>query len=178
MSQKTNFLAVLALVGGATMAHAEPASAPPPELKKTVEAFAGKWAYDTTVTMPGQKPGKTVLTMDCRKTALGKAVNCALSGNIPGEGPFQGGALVGYDTFGKNVHFMGIMSDEEVHDHQCTWKGNTLACDPLKGGMGGGPIIEDLSFTFGGKASSFKSVCTFPDGSKAVLEASGKRVAN
>jgi hypothetical protein len=82
---------------------------------------------------------------------------------------------VGYDTFGKAFHFMGMMSDEEVHDHKCSWKGNALECEALKGGMGGGPVTEDLRFTFDGKTSGFTSVCTFTDGSKATFEASGKR---
>jgi hypothetical protein len=166
----------LTLTGGLSVARAaEAAPPPPPELKKTVDAFAGKWVYDTTVTMPGGKPVKTKLTVDCKKTALGKATTCRWSGNIPGDGPFEGTAVVGYDTFGKAVHFMGIFSDEEVHDHKCTWKGNTLGCELLKGGMGGGPITEDLSFTFDGNASSFNSVCTFADGGKATFEGKATR---
>ena len=50
-------------------------------------------------------------------------------------------------------------------------KGNTLACQPLKGGMGGGPVTEDFSLTFDGNTSTFNSVCTFQDGTKATFEA-------
>jgi hypothetical protein len=175
MFAKLNVLALLTLVGGVAVARAETAPPPAPELKKTVDAFAGKWVYDTTVTMPGGKPVKTKLMVDCRKTALGKAVSCQWSGNIPGDGPFEGTAVVGYDTFGKSVHFMGIFSDEEVHVHKCAWKGSTLACEPLKGGMGGGPITEEFSLTFDGNASSFTSVCTFPDGGKATFEGKATR---
>jgi hypothetical protein len=176
MFKKLIVFGVLALLGGVSAARAESAPPPPPELKKTVDAFAGKWVYDTTVTMPGGKPVKAKLSMDCRKTALGKGVSCLWSGDIPGDGPFEGTAVVGYDTFGKSVHFMGIFSDEEVHDHKCAWKGNELACETLKGGMGGGPVTEDMSFAFDGNKSSFKSVCSFPDGGKATFEATGKRV--
>jgi hypothetical protein len=91
-------LAVLTLSGGVSVARAESAPPPPPELKKTVDAFVGKWVYETTVTMPGGKPVKTKLSVDCRKTALGKAVSCLWSGNIPGDGPFEGTAVLGFDT--------------------------------------------------------------------------------
>ena len=120
MSKKSNVLALLSLftlILGVSAARAE-GTAPPPELKKTADAFAGKWLYDTTVTMPSAKPVKTKLTVDCKKTALGKAAACRWSGNIPGDGPFEGTAVVGYDTFGKAVHFMDLF-DEEVHDHKC-----------------------------------------------------------
>jgi hypothetical protein len=176
MFKKPSLFALFAFLTTVSVARAEAPAPPPPELKKTVEAFAGKWVYDATVTMPGGKPEKTQLTADCHKSALGKAVTCMLSGNMPGEGPFEGSALIGYDTFGKSVHYMGIMSDEEVHDHKCSWRGNTLACEPLKGGLGGGPVTEDLTFTFDGKASTFTSICSFPDGSKATFMGSGKRV--
>jgi hypothetical protein len=176
MTKKLSILAVLTLFSGVHAARAESAAPPAPELKKTVDAFAGKWVYDTTVTMPGGKPVKTKLSMDCRKTAAGKAVSCLWSGNIPGDGPFEGTAVVGFDTFGKSVHFMGIFSDEEVHDHKCAWKGNTLGCETLKGGMGGGPVTEDISLSFDGNKSTFSSVCAFPDGGKATFEATGKRM--
>lgn len=166
MFKKLSVVALLTLAGGLSVARAaETAPPPPPELKKTVDAFAGKWVYDTTVTMPGGKPIKTKLSVDCRKTALGKATTCHWIGNIPGEGPLEGSAVVGYDTFGKAVHFMGIFSDEEIHDHKCIWKGDTtLACEQLKAGLGGGPVTEDLTFIFEGNTSSFHSVLTFADG--------------
>jgi len=178
MSKKLNVLALFTVLASASARaeSAEPPAPPAPELKKTVDAFAGKWLYDTTITMPGGKAVKAKLSMDCRKTALGKAVSCLWSGNIPGDGPFEGTAVVGYDTFGKSVHFMGVFSDEEVHDHKCAWKGNDLQCELLKGGMGGGPVTEDFSLKFEGNRSSFLSICTFGDGTKTTFEASGKRV--
>ncbi len=177
MFKKLHVLALFTLSGMISTARAESAPPPPPapELKKTVDAFMGKWVYDTTITMPDGKSEKAKLTMDCKKTAVGKAVSCAWSGKLS-DGPFEGTSVVGYDTFGKAVHFMGIFSDEEVHDHKCMWKGNSLQCEPLKGGMSGGPVTEDFSLTFEGKTSSWKSICTFQDGGKATFEATGKRV--
>jgi hypothetical protein len=167
-------LTTLALSTPAALATAtEPA--PPPELAKTVAAFSGKTVYDSTITMPGAKPVKAKLTFDCKKTALGKGLVCGLSGTIPGVGPYEGAFLIGYDTFSKAVHFMAITSDEEVHDHVCHWKGDELPCDPLKGGMGGQPITEQLSFSFANKQRAFSSTITFADGGKAVFEALAKR---
>jgi hypothetical protein len=176
MQQTLSALALLVFLGDVSAARAEPTPPPAPELKKTVDAFTGKWVYDATVTMPGSQPAKTQLKVDCRKAALGKAVTCVLTGNIPGEGPFEGTAVIGYDTFSKSVHYMGIMSDEEVHDHKCAWKGDALTCEPLHAGLGGGPVTEDLSFTFNGKQATFSSLCTFPDGSKASFVGTGKRL--
>src|SRR5262249_1560911 len=176
MFKQLSVFVLLTLVGGlATARAAETAPPPPPELRKTVDAFVGKWVYDSTVTMPNGKAVKTKLTVDCRKTALGKGAACHWSGNIPGSGPFEGTAVVGYDTWGKNVRFMGVFSDEEVHDHTCMWQGSTLNCGSLKAGMAGGPITEDLSLMFEGNASSFNSVLTLADGGKVTFEGKATR---
>jgi hypothetical protein len=168
-------VAVLVAVTALPMlARAEP-SAPPPELKATVDAFAGRWALDGSITMPDGKAVKAPVALDCKKASLGKAVTCSMAGKVPGMGPFEGSFLIGYDTFSKAVHFMGITSDEEVHDHRCLWKGQALACDPLKGGFGGEPITEDLSFSFEGKGIRFLSTTTMKDGGKLVFEGNGRR---
>jgi hypothetical protein len=71
---------------------------------------------------------------------------------------------------------MAMTSDDEVHDHRCSWKTETsLVCDPLRGGSGGQAITEELSFEVKGNAGSGKSVMTFADGSKATFELSGRR---
>ena len=161
----------LALSSYATLAAAaEAAPPPPPELAKTVAAFNGKSVYESTIVMPGGKPMKAKLTFDCKKVALGKGVSCLMTGNIPGVGPYEGAFIIGYDTHGKNVHFMAITSDEEVHDHVCHWKGDELPCDPLKGGMGGQAVVEELAFSFAGSRRAFKSTITFADGGKATFE--------
>lgn len=45
-----------------------------------------------------------------------------------------------------------------------------LVCDPLKGGMSGMAITEDLSFTVGAKKLGFQGTVTLPDGGKATCE--------
>jgi hypothetical protein len=166
MSKKITVFAGLAFLSLGAVARAqEAAPPPPPELKKTVDAFAGNWMFDATVTLPGGGPTKMKMKMDCQKTALGKGVACAGSATIPGVGPWQGTFMVGYDTFGKQVRFMSLTSDEEVHDHKCSWKSETsLECDTLKGGLGGGPVTEELSFVVGPRSLAFKSISTMKDG--------------
>ena len=177
MTRLSTCIAVtLALSGSGSLAAAGEAAPPPsPELAKTVSAFVGKSVYESTITMPGGQPQKTKLTFDCKKTALGKAVACMFTGTIPGAGPYEGSFIIGYDTYGKAVHFMAITSDEEVHDHKCHWNGDELPCEPLKGGMGGQAVVEELSFSFAGKKRSFKSTITFADGGKAYFEGLASR---
>jgi carbon monoxide dehydrogenase subunit G len=180
-------LVMAVLVGAAPPATAVAAEGPsgatpiaaagrPPEIKKTVDAFAGQWIMDTTITAPGSAPQKAPLKVTCRQTAGGKAVTCDMIGNIPGSGPMEAAFIVGFDTFGKRVHFMAITSDEEVHDHVCRWTdASTLACDPLKGGLMGESVTEDFVITSEAQKLSFKSTMALKDGSKIVFEAVGRR---
>lgn len=176
MFKKVIVLAGLALGSLVGVARAEEAAPPPPEMKKTIEAFHGNWVFDGTVVPPGGAPTKMKMKFDCQKTALGKGVACSGSANIPGMGPWQASVMVGYDLLMKQVHFMAVTSDEEVHDHKCLWKSDTsLVCEPLKGGLGAQPATEDLAFTVGPKLLAFKSVTTLKDGSKIDFEGTAKR---
>jgi len=181
-------LVIAALVGAVPVATAlaaerAPSAAPaaadatrPPEIRKTVDAFAGRWVMDTTITAPGGPPQKAPLKVICRETANGKAVTCDMSGKIPGSGPLEAAFIVGFDTFGKRVHFMAITSDEEVHDHVCKWTdASTLACDPLKGGLMGEPITEDFVITSENQKLLFKSAMTMKDGGRIVFDGVGRR---
>jgi hypothetical protein len=161
----------LTMISTLTLAHArgEKPPAPSPEAKKAVDAFEGHWVLDGTVAMPGAAPAKAVLKMDCKKTAGGKAVACTFSG------PFEGSALVAYDFYSKAVHFMAVTSDDEVHDHKCQWQGDQkLVCDPLKAGMSGMAITEELEFSSAPKKLALKAIVTMPDGGKGNCEFKSK----
>ncbi len=121
------------------------APAPAPEIAATVKAFEGNWSFDAQLTMPGAtEPTKFKMKMPCKKIAEGNGVSCAGSAKVPKLGVWSAGVLVGFDPAGKRTHFMAITNMGEVHDHVCTWKDTTLACDPLKYGT----ETETLSFSW------------------------------
>ncbi len=169
------FVALFLLAGGNGAAASPPASAPP-ELARTVAAFLGHWTLDATQSLPGGESEKGKFELDCKKTALGKAVACAMRGKLPRSGASEGSLIVGFDTHGGKVHVMVVTSDESVHDHVCAWKGDArLTCDPLVGGSGGQPITEDLSFSFGPRTLTMNVVATLKDGGRVLFDASGQR---
>ena len=161
----------------ARAAESAPAAPPmPPEVKKTVDAFNGKWVFDGVVSMEG-KQVKGKITIDCKKIALGNAVMCTMKGTLPGFPPEDNGVMVGYDMGGKVVHFMAMTTGGEMHDHKCQWKDEkTLSCDPLAYiAMDGSAATEDLSFSWSDpKTSSFKALITVGS-MKVTFEGAGKR---
>jgi hypothetical protein len=148
----------------------------PPEVAKTVAAFAGKWTMDTTMTMPGAKePMKVKEKMDCKKVSGGRAALCIESGMITGMGPIDFTHMIAYDPERKQVHWFAVGNSGEVHDHPCTWKDDkTLACEPLKATLNGGPITEDFSVTIDGNKMSIKGSQTSKDGAM-TFDVSAKR---
>lgn len=95
---------------------------PTPDQRRAVDAFAGQWLDHTTITSPGSAPVKADIAMNCTKTARGRAVVCDFKGDVPGTGPLDAGILIGADRLDDKVHFMAMTSDDELHDHVCTWK--------------------------------------------------------
>jgi uncharacterized protein DUF1579 len=160
------------------LAQEKPAMPPaPPEVQKTVDAFAGKWTFDAKLTAAGMPaPAPVKLSMDCQKTALGTAVLCSGKGEATGLGPMEMGLVAGYDPEEKLVRFMIITSGGEFHDHKGVWKDKDLVFEPLKYTTGGQAMTEDFSFTVvSDKSMSFKSVVTKADGSKETFEGTGTR---
>jgi hypothetical protein len=167
----------------ASLAHAtEPAPAaaaapaPAPEIKKTVDALAGKWTMNVAMTLPGQPaPVKFPEKFDCKKSAGGRAVTCVDTAKVPGMGPVDFTHLVAYDAERKAVHWFAVGSTGEVHDHVCHWKDDkVLDCEPLKATMDGNPITETFSVTVDGNTVKVASTTTTKDGPVKV-EATGKR---
>jgi len=178
MTKQTSLtLLTLAFVGvAAPNRAAAQGGPPPPEMAKTVDAFAGRWTFAGTMTLPDGKTKPMKDRMTCTKVAGGKAVSCIEDGEVVGLGPSHGAFLIGYDTFSKRVHFMAMTSDEAVHDHQCSWKdGSQLTCEPLKGGMNGAAITEEFTVSFDGAAAVIKVAVTLPDGGRMLIDMKGKR---
>lgn len=175
------FIPALLLVPSLSLA--DPAKAPQkpppaPEVKKTVDAFAGSTPFDCELSAPGMdKPARFKMSFSCKKTALGRAVQCASSAPKTPMGPWEGHFMIAYDEGGKAVHFMAVTSEAEVHDHVCQWKDpQTLTCDPLKYALPtGGTATEDVTMTWSGKKVTFTSTEVMADGSKAVFHGTGTR---
>jgi hypothetical protein len=150
---------------------------PTVEQRRAVDAFVGDWLFHSTITLPDGKAIKADLAFSCSPTAGSRANVCSFGGEIPGMPPMEASMLIGADRLDGKVHFMAMTSDDELHDHVCAWQDEKkLVCDPLKGGLGGQAITEDLSFTFGDGALSFKSVIHMADGTQMVFDAPGTRV--
>ena len=161
---------------------------PPPEVAETVGMFKGNWTFDATITatgMPGmEKPFKGKMTMACKPVAGNSAVACDGKMKTP-MGPFDGHFVIAYDPYGKQVHFFGATSMNEVHDHKCgQWNHgmagkSALTCESLKGGMGpaGDEITEDVSFSFhkDGKELTFTSTSKMKAGATMTFEGTGKK---
>jgi hypothetical protein len=169
---------LLALIALTPLAiHAtEPPPAPPPEIKKTVDALAGKWSMATTMMVPGQPaPVKFAEKFDCKKVAGGRGVTCVDTAKVPGMGAMDFTHLIAYDAERKAVHWFAVGSTGEVHDHVCHWKDDkTLDCEPLKATMEGSPITETFSIIFDGSNAKISATTTTRDGPYKV-ESTGKR---
>ena len=171
-------LATVVLATGSLAVATEPAKepAPPPEVKKTVDALAGRWKLATTMSLPGvEKPLKFVEKFDCKKVSGGRGVLCSDVSAVPGMGTMDFTHLVAYDPERKQVHWFAVGSTGEVHDHPCAWKDDkTLACEPLKATMGGKPITETVTITFDGAKTTMTGTINTSDGD-VKFESTGKR---
>jgi hypothetical protein len=107
---------------------------------------------------------------------MGRGLSCTDRATIPGMGKTEYAYLIGYDVDTKAVHLYAVGSPGEVHDHKCTWSDEkTLACEPLKATMGGGPLTEEITFTFpDAKTIEMKGTITDKNGAMK-LSATGKR---
>src|SRR5262245_61005282 len=118
--------------GGAAQPAAEPSTtgsrvmrpdaARTSEQQRAVEAFAGQWVYHSKITLPDGKSVQADITMSCAPSPTAKYDVCTFGGNIPGVGSMDARVLVGTDRSDNRVHFMAMTSDDELHDHVCSWK--------------------------------------------------------
>lgn len=168
---------LLGLLGSLTAWATEP-KAPelPPEVKKTVDALAGKWSATTTMTAPGAKePVKFTEKMDCKRASGGRAASCVETAKVPGLGAMDFTHLVSYDPERKAVHWFAVGSTGEVHDHVCHWSDDkTLDCDPLKATMNGAPLTETMKMVFEGNKITIWGTTTTKEG-ETKLESVAKR---
>lgn len=168
---------LLALSTAAVAEEAKPVAPPPPppEVKKTVDALAGNWIADMTMTMPGQAPVKFKGTWRCKKIAGNTAVECSMSEKVPGMGLMEETDLWGYDPETRSVHAMTWNNLGEIHDHRGAWKDDKTIEFAHSATAGGKPVEETFVMSFNGsKKLTFKSVSKTAEGT-AIFEGEATR---
>ncbi len=171
-------LMITVLTASISLAHAqsEGVAKPPPEVKKTVDAFVGHWVLTGTDQEPGsQEPVHFKLAIDCKRASLGAAVSCLIAGRLPGVGPVEAAAVIGYSPDEQQVRWMEISSTGEYHDHKGRWNGDTIEFEPLSYSISGRQATEHLSIRFPSAGQQMLRSVTETSEGKSILEWSGKR---
>ena len=148
---------------------------PRPEVKKTVNSFAGHWTLTGTDTEPNSKPVQQTVVMDCEPVALGTAVRCRLMGDAPGGEHFELASLIGYNTDEGIVRLMEVSSAGANHVHTGPWNGNVIQFERLSYSEAGKKRVEDFAIGFPSPGKmTVKSVTKTADG-KSILDLVGTR---
>jgi len=146
-----------------------------PAVKKTVDAFVGRWSFVGIDAEPGAKAAKLTMAIDCEIAALGAAVACTFAGQSVAVGRIEATAVIGYSPDEKVVRWMEISSTGEYHDHRGTWKGDAIEFEALPYTISGQRAVEELSIRFPSPGRLvLKSVTKTTEGS-STLEGSAER---
>jgi hypothetical protein len=141
-------LAFLVIAWAAVPTYPQNAPTPTPEIKRTVDAFVGRWVLTGTDMEPGAKtPAAVHATVDCRSAALGAAVNCLIVADVS-ETHVEAATVIGYSPEERVVRWMEISSSGEYHDHRGRWNGNEIQFDPLTYTNAGAQLTEHLTVVF------------------------------
>ena len=162
--------------GQKTESNKLPQSAPPPEIKRTVDAIIGAWSGKMTAKVPGFPSEAFDWAMDCKPVAQGAGASCTNTGKAS-IGSMAESCLLAYDPEGKSVHYMCVTSMGEVHDHKGVWKDDkTIEFEPLRAGMMGQLVTETNRWYFPDTNTIEKtSIVTLADGSSMNFQFVGKR---
>ena len=171
-------LLVAALMGDGS-APGQESSAPAPEIKTTVDAFAGRWLLTGTDEEPGTKTPLSVnAVVDCKPAALGNAVNCIITADITTT-HIEAATIIGYSPDEHRVRWMEISSTGEYHDHRGIWKGHSIEFEPLISTVAGATTTEYLTVSFPGSEGkmAWRSITSTREGNSR-LELTGRRAAS
>jgi hypothetical protein len=129
------------------LAHAD-GTPVPPEVKRTVDAFAGHWTLSGTDREPGvTTPAAVDATMECKAAALNAAVTCLIAADVSGT-RIEAATVIGYSPDEHLVRWMEISSTGEYHDHHGRWNGNQITFEPLSYTAAGERMTEYFSLSF------------------------------
>jgi hypothetical protein len=165
---------------GALLAVAPPPPRPlAPEVAATVDRLVGRWTFEVKVSFSGaDKPAVSRFVYDCRRVALGHAVSCSGSLDVPGVGRVEEVSLVAYDPESKLVHMMTVNSGGDFHDHRGGWSGNTLELE-AETTSGGRHVQERITFAVDDRGgATYRSVATLSDGASVTVQGAGHRTAS
>jgi hypothetical protein len=116
----------LAQAGGSATASDRPAATQharqlPPEGKRWVDGFVGKWKSKNVKITSGDKDTPGAMTMSCTRASGGWAALCKATFTAAGMRPEDDTYLMGWDVGAKQAHMFEVTSMAEVHDHVGTW---------------------------------------------------------
>jgi hypothetical protein len=143
-------------------------------VKRTVAALVGKWTFKGTLA-EGSTRTPFEVTMTCRRAAFGLAVSCALAGRLPGVGPMEASALIGYNADDGHAYWMEISSTGEYHAHRGLWQGDTMQFEPLTFTARGASSTEMLSLRVPAPGTLVLKSTTTSGADTATIEATAMR---
>jgi hypothetical protein len=171
------FGTLIALGVTSQIAYGQSAPQPPPEVRKTVDAFAGHWTMTGTDLEPGAKePLPVKVTIDCKPAALGAAVNCLFAAAVS-DSHIEAAAIIGYSPDEHVVRWMEISSTGEYHDHHGSWKGNAIEFEPLTYTVEGAKMTEYFTPSFPSPGKMVWKWITETSAGKSRVDLTGTRVA-
>jgi len=124
-------------------------SAAPPEIKKTVDAFLGRWTLTGDYGEPNSKtPLRLTVSIQCESALLGMAVICRMRSDDTGGGHIEVASIIGYSPDDQRIHLMEASSSGSYHEHRGRWKGDVIQFERLSKSEAGKQIVEDFSIGF------------------------------
>jgi hypothetical protein len=124
-------------------------SAAPPEVKKIVDAFIGRWSLTGTYTEPNSKrPLQVTVTIQCESALLGMAVMCRMTSDDTNGGHVEVASIIGYSPDDQSIHLMEASSSGSYHEHRGRWIGDVIQFDRLSKSEAGKQIVEEFAIGF------------------------------
>ncbi|MCX6284167.1 MAG: DUF1579 family protein [Bacteroidetes bacterium] len=107
---------------GGMAATAQEKKAAVPNEQAWLQKFVGKWTAKVVMTDDKKQTMTFTAQMNYSSVADGTGVYGTESVDDPKLGKLRASYLMGYDPYGKKVHFYAVVNMGVCHDHDCTWK--------------------------------------------------------
>lgn len=124
-------------------------SVAPPETKRTVDAFVGRWNLTGTYSEANSKePVRLTVAMQCEPALRGVAVTCRMQSDDSGGSHVEVASIIGYSPEDKLIHLMEAPTAGAWHEHKGHWVGDVIQFERMTKLEGGKQVIEDFSIGF------------------------------